>query len=507
MDVLQNLSLGFSQSLAPMNILYCLIGVALGTAVGVLPGLGATATISMLLPITFRMDMTSAIIMISGIYYGSMYGGSITSILVNVPGEASSMITCIDGYQMARKGRAGVALGIAAFGSFIAGTIAILGLTFIASPMARIALSFGPPEFASLVILGLTLVTYLSKTSMLKSLMMAIVGLLLACIGLDPILGMERFTYGNQALADGINVAILCMGFFGITEILCMAEVPSEQADYVKQPNHIRDLLPNRRDWKQSAGPIARGTGIGFFLGLLPGGGTLISSLTSYVLEKKISKNPDKFGMGAIEGVAGPEAANNAAAQSSFIPLMILGVPANVVMAVIMGALMIQGITPGPMTYKEHPDMFWGVITSMYVGNALLIIFNVPLIAIFVRLLRVPYAILASMIVLFCFIGAYSLRNNPVDVIIMNALGIIGYLMRKADLDPAPLILAFVLGTILESSLRQALLIGLGSPIIFFSRPISALFITAALGTLLIPLIKAFIHRKEKPSSKNASQA
>jgi putative tricarboxylic transport membrane protein len=496
MDLFQNLALGFSSSLTPMNILYAFIGVALGTAVGVMPGLGPTATISILLPITFRMDTTSAIILLAGIYYGSMYGGSITSILVNIPGEAASVVTCIDGYQMARQGRAGAALGISAFASFIAGTMATIALCIIASPMAKFALMFGPPEITSLVILGLTLVTFLSRTSVLKSLMMAIVGLLLACIGMDPIFGIERFTFGSQTLSDGMDVAIMCMGLFGIAEVLDMAEKPSAEADFVRQPTTLRRLLPNKKDWKYSGGPIARGSALGFFLGVLPGGGPLLASLASYAVERRISKHPEKFGTGAIEGVAGPESANNSAAQAGFIPLLSLGIPCNVVMAVIMGALMIKGIIPGPMFYTEHAGMFWGVVTSMYIGNTLLLILNIPLIAVFVGILRVPYAILSPLIILFCFIGAYSFNNNPIDVIIMSIMGLIGYLMRKVNLDAAPLLLAFVLGRILEISSRQSLAISLGSPLIFFSRPISMVFLTLAFVALAVPAIRFFLASK-----------
>jgi putative tricarboxylic transport membrane protein len=496
MDLLHNLALGFSLSLTPLNILYCFIGAILGTITGVLPGLGATAAIALLLPITFRMNSTSALIMLSGIYYGAMYGGSITSVLVNIPGEPSSLVTCIDGYKMARKGRAGAALGMSAFGSFIGGTIVIVGMTLIAFPVANFALSFGPPEFTSLVILGLILTTYLSRKSMIKSLMMAVVGLLLACVGLDPILGAERFTFGSTTLSDGMNIAVMCMGFFGITEVLSMAEKSPEQADYLKQSTKLKDLLPTKQDWKDSSGPIARGTLLGFFLGLLPGGGAFLASIASYVTEKKLSKHPERFGTGVIEGVAGPETANNAGAQAAFVPLLTLGIPSNVVMAVIMGALMIQGITPGPLLYKEHPELFWGVMTSFYIGNVLLIILNVPLISVFVAILRVPYAILSPLIIIFCFIGAFSLNNNPMDVVIMSILGLIGYGMRKLDLDPAPLLLAFVLGGIVEKALRQSLLIGRGSPLIFVTRPISVVLLAVALGVLAIPVVRFFIGRR-----------
>jgi putative tricarboxylic transport membrane protein len=385
---------------------------------------------------------------------------------------------------------------MSAFGSFIGGTIVIVGMTLIAFPVANFALSFGSPEFTSLVILGLILTTYLSRKSMIKSLMMAVVGLLLACVGLDPILGAERFTFGSTTLSDGMNIAVMCMGFFGITEVLSMAEKSPEQADYLKQSTKLKDLLPTKQDWKDSSGPIARGTLLGFFLGLLPGGGAFLASIASYVTEKKLSKHPERFGTGVIEGVAGPETANNAGAQAAFVPLLTLGIPSNVVMAVIMGALMIQGITPGPLLYKEHPELFWGVMTSFYIGNVLLIILNVPLISVFVAILRVPYAILSPLIIIFCFIGAFSLNNNPMDVVIMSILGLIGYGMRKLDLDPAPLLLAFVLGGIVEKALRQSLLIGRGSPLIFVTRPISVVLLAVALGVLAIPVVRFFIGRR-----------
>lgn len=491
MDFFANLALGFQISLSPLNVMYCLVGVAIGTAIGVLPGLGPAATLSLLLPITFRMDMTSAVIMLAGIYYGSLYGGSITSILINIPGEAASVVTCIDGYEMARRGRAGPALGIAAFGSFIAGTFATVGLSLVGPGLARLALNFGPVEFTALVVLGLTLVTYLSQTSVVRSLMMAVLGLMLSTVGLDPIFGTERFTFGSYTLADGFNIAIMAMGLFGIAELLTLAGKPPDEANFARQPTRMRELLPSRDDWRVSGGPIARGSVLGFLLGLLPGGGGIIASFASYAMEKRLARHPERFGRGAIEGVAGPESANNAGAQAAFVPLLTLGLPANVVMAITMGALMIHGVTPGPLLLRDRPDLFWGVITSMYVGNVLLLVLNVPLIWVFVAMLRVPYAILSPLVMLFCAIGAFSLNNNPVDVIIMVALGVVGYLMRKARLDAAPLLLAFVLGDTLERSVRQSLLIGQGSPLVFLRHPIAATLFAAAAVLLALPAVGA----------------
>ena len=487
--MIDNLILGFSVSLSFENILYCLIGTILGTIVGVLPGLGPGGTIAILLPLTLKLNVTSAIIMLSGIYYGVAYGGTLTSVLMNIPGEVCTIVTCIDGYQMARKGRAGPALGIAAFGSFIASTIAIIGITILAPPLASIALTFGPPEYTSLMIAGMSLVTYLSSKSYVKALTMAVLGMILGCVGLDPVTGTERFTFGTLTLMDGVNIAPLAMGIYGIGEVLSMAE-ENEPAVFLQASLKLRNLLPNKQDWKQSAGPITRGSFLGFFLGILPGGGAVLSSFLSYALEKRISKHPERFGTGTIEGVAGPESANNSGTVAAFIPLLTLGLPFNVVTALILVAFMIHGVTPGPFILAKHPDVFWGVVTSMYLGNMMLLILNIPLIGMFVNILRIPYAILSPMIALVCFVGAFSQSYNAMDVLLMVFFGFVGYLMRKFDYDPAPVMLAYVLGPMLERALRQSLILSNGSPAIFFNRPISAVILAVAVLSLMVPLLK-----------------
>ena len=496
MDVLGHLFWAFRISFEPYNLLFCFLGVLFGTLVGVLPGLGPTAAISLLLPITFTMTPIQSIIMLAGIYYGAQYGGSTTSILVNIPGEASSVVTCLDGYQMARKGRAGAALGISAFGSFIGGTFTIVMLMLLAPPLAGIALKFGPPESASIMFFGLTMVTYLSSGSMVKALMMAVFGLLLGCIGTDLITGLQRYTLGMIDLEDGIGLVPVVMGLFGISEVLWNIEDVTRKQEVFK--TDMKGLLPNKQDWKDSAGPIARGSVVGFFLGLLPGGGALIASLISYAMEKKISRQPKRFGTGDIRGVAGPETANNAGAGGAFIPLLSLGIPCNVVLALLMGAFMIHKITPGPLLLKEHPDLFWGVVGSMYIGNIMLLILNLPLIGLWVKILKIPYSILFPMIFLFCLIGSYSLNNSSFDILIMILFGIIGYWMKKFHYDAAPLVMAFVLGPMLEENVRQALLISKGDAAIFFQRPISSLFMTVSLILLISPhLLRLF--RKKRP--------
>jgi putative tricarboxylic transport membrane protein len=495
MDVLANLSLGFSVVLTPTNLLFCFIGVLLGTLVGVLPGIGPVATIALLLPLTFKMGPASAVIMLAGIYYGAAYGGSTTSILVNIPGEAASVITCLDGYQMARQGRAGPALGIAAFGSFIAGTVGVLGLMLFAPVLGRAALSFGPPEYFALTVLGLTLVSYLAQGSMIKALIMAVLGLLAGSIGADPVSGAERFTYGSLTLGDGLGLVPVAMGMFGIAEVLDNLSLTAGREIYEKK---IKGLLPNLKDWKDSFWPIIRGSVTGFFIGILPGPSGAMSSFASYAMEKRLSPYPEKFGSGVIEGVAGPESANNAATAGAFIPLLSLGIPANIVMALFVGALMIHGVQPGPLFIKNHPELFWGVVASMYVGNAMLLVLNLPLIGIWVRVLKIPYSILFTLIFLFCLIGVYSLNNNVVEIFIMIAFGIIGFIMRKAGFEGAPFILALVLGPIMETSLRQSLIISRGSFAIFFSRPVSAVLIVLALTFLLTSLIPALKTRREK---------
>jgi len=494
MDFFSNLQLAFSVIFQPDNLLFCFIGCLIGTLVGVLPGLGPVATISLLLPSTFHINPVSAIIMLGGIYYGAMYGGSITSILVNIPGEAASVVTCLDGYQMARQGRAGPALGISAFGSFIAGTLATVLIMMIAPPLARFALEFGPPEYFALMFLGLTVLTYLASGSMVKALMMACVGIFLGTVGTDTISGIERFTYRSYTLMDGIGLIPVIMGLFGISEVLFNIEEASKQEIY---QTRLSNLMPTLRDWKDSIFSIMRGTFVGFFLGILPGGGAVIASFASYAVEKKFSKHPERFGSGAIEGVAGPEAANNAASQGAFIPLLTLGIPANVVMAILLGALLIHNIKVGPLLIKDHPSLFWGVLGSMYVGNAMLLILNVPLIGIWVKILKIPYPILFPLILLFCLIGVYSVNNNIYEVVIMILFGVVGYLMKKFAYEGAPLILAFVLSPLLENALRQSLIMSDGDFFIFFSRPISLLLIMAALFLLILPLLPGLRRRRQ----------
>jgi putative tricarboxylic transport membrane protein len=487
LDVFHGVLYGFQVALQPINLLYCFVGVFIGTLVGVLPGLGPAAAIALLLPSTFAASPLSAIIMLAGIYYGAMYGGSTTSILVNIPGEAASVVTCLDGHAMARQGRAGAALGIAAFGSFIAGTLSVVVLTFLAPFLSRVTLRFGPPEYFTLMILGLTLLTFFARESMLKALMMAAVGLLCGTVGQDTISGRLRFAFGVRTLEDGLGLVPVIMGLFGISEVLLNLERQAEQREIFTAPT--TGLLPTRDDWRASTAPILRGSVLGFFLGILPGAGAIIASFASYAVEKRASRHPERFGSGAIEGVAGPEAANNAAAGGAFIPLLTLGIPANAVMAILLGALMIHGLQPGPLLVKQAPDVFWGVITSMYIGNAMLLVLNLPLIPLWARLLRVPYAVMYPFILLFCLIGAYSMGNNIGDGFVMWAFGIVGYLLRKFDYEGAPLILAMVIGPMMEEALRQSLILSTGSFSIFVSRPIAAAFLVGAAALLLIPLV------------------
>ena len=485
LESLTSLAYGFNIALQPQNLLYCFIGVTMGTLVGVLPGIGPTATVALLLPATFKLDPISAIIMLSGICYGAMYGGSTTSILLNIPGEASSVVTCLDGYQMARQGRAGPALGISAFGSFIAGTFSILGLVVLAPTLAEFALKFGPPEYFALMIMGLTVVAYLARKSMVKALMMTLVGIMLGCIGLDPITATPRFTFGILELTDGIGLAPVVMGLFGIAEVLENLGVLARVEVFAGK---IKGLFPDREDWRRSIGPIARGSLLGFSLGLLPGVGAIIPQFLSYGLEKRLSAHPERFGKGEIEGVAAPEACNNAAVGGTFIPLLSLGIPSNAMTAILLGALMIYGLTPGPLLIKNSPDLFWGVIASMYIGNILLLILNLPLIPVWVSVLKIPYSYLSSFIILFCLIGAYSLNNSTADIFVAVIFSLIGLLMKKFDFEAAPLVLAFVLGPLLETALRRSLILSDGSFLIFLERPISAAFILFALFVLAVPL-------------------
>lgn len=489
MDVIQGLGYGFSISFQPINLLACFIGSILGTVVGVLPGLGPVAAISLLLPFTLKMSPVSSLIMLAGIFYGAMYGGSITSILVNIPGESATVITCLDGYQMAKKGKAGPALGISAIGSFVAGTLSIVGLSFLGPPLAEFALRFGAPEYFSLMLFGLTMITYLSSGSKIKALLMAGIGLILKTVGTDPIEGSYRFTYQSTTLIGGTEIIAIFMGLFGITEVFVNIEQKLQNQETVIAP--ITGLWPNRKDLRNCAAPIGRGTALGFFMGLMPGIGATLPTFFSYALEKRVSKHPEKFGTGVIEGVAGPESANNAATGGCLIPLLTLGIPSNVVTALLMGAFMIQGIQPGPLLMREHPEVFWGVISSMYTGNVVLLILNLPLVGIWVKILKIPYYLLFPLIVLFCIIGVYSVNNNITDVIIMMIFGIIGYFMRKFEYEAIPMVLGLVLGGLLELNFRQSLLFFRGNLLFFFYRPISAFFLSLAILVILSVFLPA----------------
>jgi len=495
MGLFENVLYGFGVAFTPINLFLCFMGAVAGTLVGVLPGLGPVGAMSMLLPVTFVISPTGALIMLAGIYYGAQYGGSITSILLNVPGEATTIVTCLDGNAMAKKGRAGPALGISAFGSFIAGTLAICGTILFAFPLTSFALKFGPPEYFGLICMGLVILTYLSRTSMLKSLLMAVLGIFVSTIGMDSMTGVSRFSFGSISLREGVGLVPIAMGMFGLGEILTSLEDEGKQEVLKAKLTH---LFPSLQDWRVSAWPILRGTVLGFFLGILPGGGSLISSFAAYAVEKKFSKHPEKFGTGMIEGVAGPEAANNSGAQASFIPLLTLGIPTNIVTAILLGALMIHGITPGPLLMKEKPDLFWGVVTSMYIGNVMLLILNLPLIPLWVKILNVPKFILLPVIMLFCLIGVYSVNNNVFDIFVMIFFGVVGYLAKRLDFEPAPFILAVVLGPLFEENLRQSLIYSRGDFSIFFTRPISLAFMLVAILLVIYPFIP-WMKKKKNP--------
>ncbi|ADH89573.1 protein of unknown function DUF112 transmembrane [Ancylobacter novellus DSM 506] len=495
MEIFDNLALGFSVAVTFQNIFYCFIGVLLGTLIGVLPGLGPVPTIAMLLPITFGLPPVSALIMLAGIYYGAQYGGSTTAILINLPGESSSVVTAIDGYQMARKGRAGAALATAALGSFFAGTVATFLLAVFAPPLADLALKFGPPEYFALMVLGLVASVALASGSVFKALAMVVLGILLGLSGQDVYTGTPRFTFDMLELADGIEFVALAMGVFGIGEIVRNLEDEHERTVMVRK---VGGLLLSKDDIKRIVGPILRGTFLGSFLGILPGGGAVLSSFAAYSIEKRISKRPQEFGKGAIEAVAAPESANNAGAQTSFIPMLTLGIPSNPVMALMIGALIIQGIVPGPNVVNEQPNLFWGIVVSMWLGNFMLVVLNLPLIGIWVRLLTVPYHILFPLIVGFCCIGVYSVNNNAIDVFAMALFGIVGYVLVKLDCEPAPLLLGFIIGPMLEEYLRRAMLISRGDPTVFFTRPISATMLLLAIVALVVVLMPSVRKKREE---------
>lgn len=500
-DALSNLIYGFSVASTATNLLYCLVGCLIGTLVGVLPGLGPAAAISMLLPLTFGLDITGAIIMLAGIYYGAMYGGSTTSILVNIPGESASVMTCVDGYQMAKQGRAGPALGIAAFGSLIAGTLSVIGLMFLAPLLAEAALKIGPPEYFTLMMMSISLIAYLVRGSMAKALMIAFLGLILSTIGTDPVSARLRFVYDVTVLRGGLGIIPVLMGLFGVSEVL--SSVGSKEVRSIVKTK-IRNLFPSIQDWQDSSFPILRGTFLGFFLGILPGIGLSVPTFISYGLEKRLSKHPERFGRGAIEGVAGPEACNNAAAEGTFVPMLSLGIPPTASMALFLGALMLHGVQPGPLLIQENPGIFWGLIASMYIGNVFLVVLNLPLIAMWVQVLRVPYSYLFPLILLFCLVGAFTLNNQIGEVVIMLIFGCVGYLLRRFRYEAPPLIIGLILGPILEDSFRQSLILSQGSFSIFFIRPIAATFLSIGLFILLSRPLARFFSKKAPQVSRQS---
>ena len=493
MELFSDLGLGLATALTWQNLLYCFLGVFLGTLVGVLPGLGPVATIAMLLPVTFTLGPAPAMIMLAGIYYGAQYGGSTTAILVNLPGESSSVVTALDGYQMARQGRAGPALGIAAIGSFIAGCVATVILALFAPPLAELALKFGPAEYFSMMALGLVAAVVLASGSVLKAVAMVLLGILLGLVGTDVNSGQQRFTFGIVGLAEGISFVALAMGLFGLADVILNLETTEKRGVF----GRIGSLLPSMADLRLCAGSIARGTLLGSVLGILPGGGALLASFAAYTLEKRVAKPPRNFGGGDIRGVAAPESANNAGAQTSFIPLLTLGIPSNPTMALLIGALMIQGIQPGPQVMTERPELFWGLIASMLVGNLMLLVLNLPLIGLWVKLLTIPYRFLFNAILIFCAIGTYSVNNSATDIWLLLAATAIGYVFIKLHCEPAPLILGFILGPMMEENLRRALRISLGDPSVLVTRPLSAAFLALSV-LLLITMIAPSIRKKRE---------
>ncbi|MCP3473323.1 tripartite tricarboxylate transporter permease [Bradyrhizobium sp. CCGUVB1N3] len=495
MDILSNLGLGFGVALSASNLLYCFVGVLLGTLVGVLPGLGPVASIAMLLPITFVLPPESALIMLAGIYYGAQYGGSTTAVLVNIPGESSSVVTAIDGYRMARLGRAGPALGIAAIGSFFAGCVSTIAIAYFAPLLTEVALRFGPAEYFSLMMFGLIAAVVLARGSVIKAIAMVVLGLLLGLVGTDLNSGTARYSFGIPELTDGLGFIAISMALFGISEVVSNLETDQDQ-DVTAQP--IGRALPSLEDLKLSTPSILRGTALGSILGVLPGGGALLASFASYMLEKKVARPPRNFGNGDIRGVAGPESANNAGAQTSFIPMITLGVPSNPTMALMIGALMVQGITPGPTVMTERPSLFWGLIASMWIGNLMLLVLNLPLVGIWIKLLKIPYRLLFPAILAFCVIGVYSAGNNVFDVYLLAALSLLGYIFIKLDCEPAPLILGFVLGPMMEENLRRALLISRGNPSTFVTQPISLSFLIAAIVLLIILVVPSIRDKREE---------
>jgi putative tricarboxylic transport membrane protein len=504
---LHSLLHGFAVALQFDNLWYAFLGCLVGTLVGVLPGIGPLSGISILLPVTFGLNATQAVIMLAGIYYGSQYGGSTTSILMRIPGEASSVMTCVDGNAMAKKGRAGAALCIAAVGSWIAGTFGVIVLTIVAPPLATLAVKFGPPEYTALLILGLIFLAYMSSSSLIRTLLMACLGLLLGMIGIDNMTGHFRYSFDLNELGDGIGIVPVAVGLFGLGEILSTPS--SHVVGEVIQPK-LRELLPSRQEWRESAFPIARGTVLGFIIGIIPGSAHVISSFLSYALEKRVSRHPEEFGKGAVAGVAGPESANNSASTGAFVPMLALGIPTSPITAVLIGALMLHGVSVGPTLVNEHPDVFWGFVASMYVGNLMLLALNLPLVSVFVTVLRIPYAYLYPLIIMFCVIGVYEVNNSVVDVWIMLIMGVLGYWLRKFNFDPAPLVLGLVIAPILEQSLRQSLIMSNGDYMIFFQRPMAAGLLGVAvvlLALAALALIRARADWRTKLAEAEAGPA
>jgi len=495
MEFLSNLAIGFGTSLQPANLLYCFVGVLLGTAIGVLPGLGPLATISMLLPLTYALDPISALIMLAGIYYGAQYGGSTTAILVNLPGEASSVVTAIDGHKMAGAGRAGAALAIAALASVFAGVVSTFFVAGFSPTLAKVALSFGPAEYFSLMVVGLIAAIILAHGSLLKAIGMVLVGLALGCVGIDTNSGAYRFTFGSLELSTGIEFVSVAMGLFAFADIV--ANVGDKTTGTPKM-HAISRLWPSRQDFREATPAAARGTILGSILGILPGGGAALASFSAYTLEKRVSKNPGKFGQGAVEGVAGPEAANNAAAQTSFIPMLTLGIPSNGTMALMMGAMMIHNIAPGPQIISTQPVLFWGLITSMLVGNVLLVLLNLPLVGLWVKLISVPYRVLFPAILMFCVIGLYSIQNQTFEILVAAVFGVVGYMFMRMRCEPAPLLLGFILGPMLESNLKRAMLLARGDATTFVTRPISAAMLAVAVLLLLTVILPQFRKKREE---------
>ncbi len=495
MSSVDGILLGLKVALLPTNLLYCFVGVFLGTLIGVLPGIGPATAIALLLPVTFGLPPATGIILLAGIYYGSMYGGSTTSILVNIPGEAASIVTCIDGHQMARAGRAGPALGIAAIGSFIAGTFGVIILCFLSAPLARAALSFGAREYFGLMVLGLVLVSCLSSGSLAKAALTTALGIVLGLMGVDTMSGASRFTFDRPEFIDGIDVITLVIGLFGVSEVLMNIEANLKRSVL---EGRIQSVLPTREDWRRSRAPIARGSVLGFCLGLLPGGGGVIASFAAYAIEKRLSRTPQQFGKGAVEGVAGPESANNAAASAAFIPLLTLGIPPNVILGILLGALMIQGVAPGPLLMVNNADLFWGVVVSMYIGNVMLLVLNLPLIGMWVQLLRIPYGIMFPMILVFCVVGVYGTTNSTFHLYLAAGFGVLGYALRKTGHDLTPLVLGFVLGPLMEVHLRRGLIASDGDWSYFVTSPIAAICLAAAailLWATLVPAAKRWRQR------------